>query len=333
MSDLQKKTGRGQGGIPVPTRHGCPASLRHGRGRRGLGALEVVVVLALMFLFVLCAAMMLPRRREAVRLASCQRNLMQVGIALALYEQGRGSLPTVPAFVEGDDPAGRDVGPLMTLLGELGFADFTGLADRKTPTPKQAGPIQTERRVPGFTCPSDRHAISALFPAPVSYRACAGDSPRGENGAFAPGRTVSIAHVEATDGASYTAGFAERLVGDNRAGHPALANYALARRPLGDAGCPPAAVEDWRGDAGSSWVASDWRSTLYNHALRPDDAPSCIAADRRSSLMGASSGHEAGVNVLLLDGAVRTFTARVDAKIWRGWASVPEGPDPTAPRP
>ena len=75
-----------------------------------------------------------------------------------------------------------------------------------------------------------------------------------------------------------------------------------------------------------SWVASDWQSTLYNHALTPNAAPSCITADRHAAFMGASSGHLDGVNVLLFDGSVRPFSPRVDPKIWREWATVPQSP-------
>jgi hypothetical protein len=49
--------------------------------------------------------------------------------------------------------------------------------------------------------------------------------------------------------------------------------------------------------------------------------PSCIADDGRSAFMGASSGHVGGVNLLILDGSVRTVPSRIDPKIWREWAA------------
>jgi prepilin-type processing-associated H-X9-DG protein len=60
--------------------------------------------------------------------------------------------------------------------------------------------------------------------------------------------------------------------------------------------------------------------------LTPTAQPSCIAEDDRSAFMGASSGHAAGVNVLFLDGSVRTCTPQVYPKIWREWAALPEAP-------
>jgi prepilin-type processing-associated H-X9-DG protein len=275
--------------------------------RRGLSAIELLIVLVLVVFVVLCVLMILPRQRETARMAACQQNLMEIGEALALYDQSQRFLPQVPPLRE--ELAEQRDSPLKALLVQLGLPDLNN---------------HGERRVPGFLCPSDPHAMAGSFPAPVSYRACTGASADGQGGAFAPGRHISVAQVEAADGTSYTAGFAERLVGDNQNQHPAPANYALAPGPLAGTGCPSLAPSAWRGDAGRSWVASNWQSTLYNHALTPGAAPSCIASDRRSAFMGAASGHTSGVNVLFLDGSARTFTRTIDPAIWREWATVPE---------
>jgi prepilin-type processing-associated H-X9-DG protein len=297
--------------------------------RRGLSAIEVVVVAGILLVFALLAAMILPRRRETARMAACRRNLMQIGAALALYDQTAGSLPYVPA----PDGSGArpGSGPLRSLLEGLGLPDLTAVEDPRRPPPNPPGSRrdQPERRVPGFVCASDPNAIAGIFPAPVGYRACTGDTPDGRHGAFAPGRSLGVAQVEAADGSSYTVGFSERLVGDNRPEHPAPNNYAVVPGPLaGTGGCPRAAISAWRGDAGSSWAVCDWQSTLYNHALTPNAAPSCIADDRRQAFLGASSGHVEGVNVLFLDGGVRTFLSRVDPKIWRALADVPDSKAP-----
>ena len=111
------------------------------------------------------------------------------------------------------------------MLLELGQPDFLDLRDPKQPPPRRPDALTGERPIPGFVCPSEPRATAAHFPAPISYRATTGDTPRGENGAFAPGRQVRLADVEAGDGLSYTAAFAERLVGDGRKA-PAAWNYA-----------------------------------------------------------------------------------------------------------
>jgi hypothetical protein len=187
--------------------------------------------------------------------------------------------------------------------------------------------------VPGFVCPSDPKATSALFPASISYRATTGAAPDGRDGAFAPGRQVPLPAIEAADGLAYTAAFAERLVGSGR-NEPGLGNYTLVRGPVTDQGCLPPQPSAWRGDAGSNWVASDWKSTLYNHLRPPGASPSCLADDARTASMNASSGHVDGVNVLIFDGSVRTMTPRIDLNIWRAWAAFAEPkPEPASSAP
>lgn len=271
----------------------------------------VAVVLGLVAIFV---AMALPRQREAARDATCRRNLREIGIALVIYDQARGVLPAV-----GPLPGGT--GPLGAMLGELGLADFRGL-DAERPQIKPGGLPPAQRIIPGFACPSDPAAFSGRFPAPTSYRACTGDTSDGLGGAFANGPGVKLAQVEAADGLSYTAAFAERLVGTGSP-TPNRANYAVAPCPIGPT-CPPALPDQWQSDAGSSWVVADWRSTLYHHGLAPNAKPSCLDTAGRTAGIGASSGHLDRANVLLLDGSVRAYRSGIDLKVWRRVGTVRE---------
>lgn len=283
--------------------------------RRGLNAVEVIIVAAILAILALALLMTLPGRRETARRASCQMNLMQIGVALMLYDQQTNHLPAVL-----DPRSERADSPLTALLETFAQPDLRAMRDPRKPPPKHPGFRIEERRVPGFVCTSDPNATGGLFPAPVSYRATAGDRPGGDDGAFAPGRRISLSAIEAGDGLGYTAAFSERLVGNERA-VAAPENFSRVPDPLPPGGCPEAAPGAWRGDAGASWVRADWQSTLYNHALTPNAAPSCIADDGRSAFMGASSGHPGGVNVLIFDGSVRLYRAGVDPAIWRALAT------------
>ena len=296
-------------------------------GRRGVSLPEVVVVLAILTVLVLVALVALPRQRETARTASCRRNLMQIGVALALYDRSEGTLPAVPALSATPQPGG---GPLRALLDALALPDLVGLNDPERPPERRPGQIPGERPVPGFVCPSGSFpAPPAAFPAPVSYRAAAGDGPAGRNGGFAPGRPSRLSDVAEGDGLAYTAAFSERLPG-NGAASPGAFNYRRVAGPLGDAGCSPAPVGAWRGDAGTSWAEASWRSTLYNHALTPNAAPSCVADDGATAFVGASSGHTGGVNVLSFDGSVRTVSPTVAPPVWKALATTRSdaGPPP-----
>lgn len=296
----------------------------HSAARRGVTLVEVVVVfciLAVVFLFLL---MMAPRGREQARLLGCQKNLGQIGIALAIYDQNYRQLPSV-AVVAGIDDGGRasSPGPLRSLLEALQLPDLSELKDPQSPVNPRPGQVPFDTRVPGFFCTSDPNTTDGSLTAPVSYRAATGGSPEGDDGPFAIGHVIRLRDVEAADGKGYTAGFSERLVGDHQQAHPANCNYQVVPGPLSGSGCPPA--DDparWRGDAGSSWAWSDYRHTLYNHSLPLSHPHSCLAADGKTAFMGASSGHVRGVNVLMLDGRVDVVTRGIDLKVWKEFATI-----------
>jgi len=297
----------------------------------GLTLTEVLIVLALSATVALVLLMAVPRAREQARLAGCRRNLGQIGMARALYDQFQNHLPMVgqPAALDGQataPEAGANIGPLRTLLETLALPDFTELIHPKKAPQARPGEGPGETAVPGFVCQSDPGALARRFWAPVSYRAATGDSPDGNNGPFAPGRTLALSAIEAADGLSYTSGFAERLIGDPESRIASLTAYELVPDRVSPPGCPPAVDGSvWRGDAGSSWRACDYRSTLYNHALNPGGQPSCIARDGQTAFMGASSGHTRGVNMLLLDGSVTLVVPTINPKVWKEFASVGSG--------
>jgi type II secretory pathway pseudopilin PulG len=285
------------------------------RARRGRSALEVIVAVVLIGFILLYLLLAMPRGREAARRATCQRNLMQIGMALSLYHQSATHLPT--ARLGGESP-------LAAMLGELGLVDFMTLSDRKVaPRKTPAGPA-AERPVRGFICPSDRNATAGIHPAPVSYRANTGDTVDGLHGPFALGRKVTLEEVEAADGTSYTAAFSERFVGDGKGSQDDIGSYTLAPGPVPKDGCPSAGPTSWGGDAGSSWLLTDWRSTLYSHIATPNAPRSCISSDGLTAIMGASSGHAEGVHVLLLDGSLKTYRTSVSPEVWRALSTIGE---------
>jgi hypothetical protein len=283
--------------------------------------LVVLVIVALTVLFLLLAV---PRGREQARLAACQRNLGQIGIALSLYDQMHQNLPAIAELTPVDEPLPHaPASPLRTLLATLQLPDLTKLDSSKRMPEPRPGEVPGEMPVPGFVCSSDPGATVLQFTAALSYRATTGAGFAGDDGAFASGRVISLSEIESRDGRGYTAGFSERLVGDNQPDHDSPVNYQVSKAPLTSSGCLSGAdPSSWRGDAGSSWTAANYRSTLYNHSLRPGGSPSCITSDGKSAFMGASSGHVRGVNLLRLDGSVTLVRPSIDQIVWQELARI-----------
>ena len=173
-----------------------PCVARPGSCRGGLTLIDLIVVLFLVTVLVLVMLMAMPRGREQARLTACQKNLAQIGLALALYDQTQHQLPTIdrPGPIDDSERDGSP-GPLKILLQTLGQADFLGLAPNATP-PHPTGPVPGEVPVPGFICSSDPNATAGLFQAPISYRGNTGGDHLGRNGVFAPGRRISLAEIE-----------------------------------------------------------------------------------------------------------------------------------------
>ncbi|OJW22582.1 MAG: hypothetical protein BGO49_00950 [Planctomycetales bacterium 71-10] len=295
------------------------------RPRAGLSPADVVVALAVAFVVILFVLMALPRTRETARLASCRRNLAQIGQAVLSYQATTGGLPFVGPLIPVDRPIDEaPPSPHRAMLDGLGAADFLGIDVLKKDARSSHATVPVGGVVPGFLCPSDAAAFGR-FGAPTSYRACVGSDFAGTDGPFAPGRAMDLHEIERRDGAAFTAAFAERLLGDGR-DEPSWLNYGLVGSM---AEAPP--PDAWRGDAGSTWLPADLRYTLYAHAETPNIVAPRVARDGRSSSMGATSAHVGGVNVLMLDGSARLVAPTIDADVWRAMGSIgPElAADPT----
>jgi type II secretory pathway pseudopilin PulG len=284
--------------------------------RYGRGPVEVMVVAGIGAFALMIVLVALPKGRESARMATCQKNLMQIGVGLQMYQQAQGHYPTVPNRngTTGDSP-------ILALFNAFVVPDLLEMKDpSNAPKPSRTPPRGT--RVPGLTCPSDSNAFGGpTFPY-ISYRANTGDSSAGVGGPFQPGRTFTSGEIERADGLSFTAAYAERLVGDRRDGSPASCDYATSPGPIVEAKCPECSLNRWRGDAGSDWAESSWKSTLYNHVLTPNALRSCIADDDRSALMGASSSHVDRINVLMMDGSLKGVTPTIAPKVWQALGTV-----------
>ena len=76
---------------------------------RGVTLVEVIVVFAIVAIALLFLLMMMPRGREQARLLACQKNLGQIGKALAIYHQTEHQLPAIVALAGIDEPNAHEI--------------------------------------------------------------------------------------------------------------------------------------------------------------------------------------------------------------------------------
>ena len=294
------------------------------QSRRGFTVLELLVVIGVIGLL---AALILPAvqaSREAARATRCRNNLKQIGLALHEFEAARGVFPS------GSWPGGASAFLSLAPYVDAGNLAASGVAGR----------------VSSLLCPS------AGDDGGTNYRACTGADPYWHTlagglskeagrtgGAFLAIDPLPAAAVR--DGLSNTVGIGEKRVSGPDAAWDPAADYwytaAALSRPgypnaeellalCGPAGNVPPAFQ---ADAGRNWSRGDFTDTLYNHAVGPNPPfPDCSAAPAAGGftpefggLHAADSDHPGGVNLLLLDGAVRFVGDGVDLALWRAAAT------------
>ena len=284
-----------------------------------MSVVEVVVVLAIVALLAVFVLMSLPRQRESARLAGCQKNLMQIGIALAIYDQSERHLPTVPAL--SGDATRRADSPLRALLEGLALPDLRDLEDSKQHADEAAGIRPRGAPRAGLHLPQrperERAALPRADQLPGHDRRHARRAKRG----LRPRTSDEHRRDRGRGWHELHRRLRRATRGDRPPQRPRREELCRRPRPARRLGLPAGRSRRLSRRCRLLVALSDWRSTLYNHALTPDAGPSCIADDGRSAFMGASSGHVDRVNVLIFDGGVRIFTPRVDPKVWRAWAT------------
>ena len=309
-----------------------------GATERGMTAIELLVVVAIIGLLVGLTIPAVQMAREAARRAQCVSNLRQVGIAMNSYHTVHDMFAPDHLMTTAVRSSNRLSGFVFLLpcmdQGSLYDSINMSFSQADSPSKYNAENDTASHTVVGaYLCPSDGEPNHRC-----SYRFNYGTEPTSGGGfvvgPFGLGILPSAASVP--DGLSTTAFLSERIGGSfAKTGFNVPRDLKWAdwsggtvHRYPGDnvyiPFCVTAEVASWGTMSGEFWMYSGMEYTDYNHNGSPNDVrPSCGGTD--FGLQPPRSFHPGLVDVLFGDGHVQAVQNSIDPKVWRAMGTSAQG--------
>ena len=279
--------------------------------RGGWTLIEVIIVLAIIGLLAALVAPAVQQVRIVSKRMGCQSKLRQVGIAMHSFHEGNNGFPSTTQSWEELLP-GLDQAALYDRIKSQNYDQMT--------------------KVPVYRCDMDVKNITVVG-VNVSLNDGLGFRNFGYDGMEQTSPAlVSLGDV--TDGTSQTAHVSERLFPfgldrmawftlTSHRGASEIDQFAKACRGQRLSPVYPGVTY-----ADSSGCLLTCATNGYNAVLGPN-SPSCFngppsdpdSTSARHQALSASSLHPNGVNVLMVDGAVRFVADGIDIKVWRAMSS------------
>jgi prepilin-type processing-associated H-X9-DG protein len=299
--------------------------------------------------------------RSSASRIRCGNNLKQIGVALQNCEGQLRKFPPAfsaevkPPYTSSIPPYFYSWSVLAELNPFLEQTAIYNQMDLTQPTyllPSLQISAQNQascgQLVPIFLCPADRmKSISSGYGVtdlgPTNYVACNGSgttrgaapygSPWDADGVFrAKLRTRSD---DIKDGFSNTAAMSESTLGDGAESAftkpgPNHAIFGYVSGSVDPVKCQSPNIWNYTLRRGYLWASGEIRAASYNHFYPPNpDDYDCVAnitapGEQQFTAVGlkaARSFHAGGVNVLLMDGAVRFVRNTVSLDTWRALAT------------
>lgn len=314
--------------------------MRPNPSRHGFTLIELLVVIAIIAILIALLVPAVQKVREAAARVTCQNNLKQIGLAIHNYESTFKTFPTAGTYPIGVTGPSWSVHALI--LPYIEQVNLQNLINFNQPYPVQ--PLVTQTRVPVYLCPSEvndkARPDGALTHYPLNYGAGMGTwlvynatNGSGGDGAFAV--NLRIKPTQILDGLSNTVGFAEV-----KAFTPYLRDSVT---PNGVGVAPPTSPTvisgfggNFKVDSGhTEWVDARVHQTGVTFVFPPNTVVPYASGgtnydiDFTSSREGntttnvtyaavtSRSYHTNLVNVLLMDGSVRSVDNAITQDTWR----------------
>lgn len=319
------------------------------RGRQRVAGFTLIELLVVVAIIAVLIALLLPavqQAREAARRTQCRNNMKQVGLALHNYQSAFKAFP--PASVMPSDRTSQPWSAQARLLPYIEQGNLAGLIDWGSNKDFTTNPTVDRTRVPIYMCPSEindreRPTLTITY-YPLNYSFNQGtwfiyDPPTNTvgDGAFEPNRAFDVAAI--SDGLSNTLAAAE-----NKAYQPNL--WDTGNPGAGQLSVPPPATPataatyfggtfDLNGH--TEWVEGDVHEVGFTTTFTPNtvvpythtdgityDVDVTSLRDGESitlptyAAITARSYHVGLVNVLMMDGSVRSIGNNINLNVWRG---------------
>ncbi len=325
--------------------------------RFGFTLVELLVVIAIIGVLIGLLLPAVQKVREAANRIKCQNNLKQVGLALHNYESTYGRFPSAGVYPQGATASDSwsvhaHILPYIEQANLYRQVDFTLAANVQDAV--------TRQRIPIFVCPSELNdtmkaatsstGAGAINRWPTTYAANVGtwlvwDPNRGIGGDGAipyssqPNAGLTVASF--TDGTSNTIGFAEvKAYTYNRVSNTALAANTAPPQTVAEVlalggtlntSAIPSGHTSWTEaqtfHIGVTFVLTPNTPTLLNVAGSTYDIDQLTSREGSSAtrisfdVVTSRSYHPGIVNVLLMDGSVRSVRNTISQIAWRAAAT------------
>lgn len=322
--------------------------MRSNTRRPAFTLVELLVVVAIIGILVGLLLPAVQSARSSARRAQCGNNLKQIGIALHTYMTAHNCLPANGNYAWNGTA-------VVTTNAWSGMARFLPQIEQENlfhdidfSLSYNVQPVVSSKRVATFVCPADvndkGHGTDPVYVNkhwPVSYALNNGTwavltmkdtSMQGGNGSFRP--NVGCKPAEITDGLSNTLALAEVKAFTNRiSGANNTAKYNPPLPPPTDISTLSLGTFNPNSYTHVEWVDGKVHETGFTTVFAPNtkvkyssggldyDVDVVLATESNIgdtyAAVTSRSYHPGGVNVLLMDGAVKFIIDNVSLATWR----------------